>query len=565
VVGKRSAIMGCVAVVVLLASGAPARADQPADSSVSYQADAAHSGEVPGSTLVPALQQRWIRTDLGETSYPLVVDGLVYVVSAGSKSSYGTVLYALDALTGRTVWSRTMGGTYWYGALAYDDGHVFALNYDGLLRGLNPATGETQWAKALPGQYSFTSAPSARDGVVYTGGAGSGGTLYAVRGSDGALLWTKPVMNGDESSPAVDDKRVYVSYACSQVYAFARDTGAAAWHYSGPCEGGGGATPALSGGRLYTRDRGSSGYVFDAADGTLVDGFGAAAIPAFSGSTMVYRVGATVRAERAPVFPVWEFEGDGYLSSAPLTANGVAYVGSSSGRLYALDVASGAVLWQGTTGAAVPWPDERNVSQPLTGLGAGSGILAVSTEVGVTAFEGLGTAPPTGEPAPEPTTEPDPTVDPDPTADPTPPRTRVPAPKAGAPATGAAPAAVAPESGAAATRRAAATPRVRIASARLAGGRVVVRVRADRAGSAVLAVLADSRAVAAKGARRQLMVGRAAARLAGGRTVRVAAQLRRAARARLARTGRLRVRVLVTVRADRGEPAVAARRVTLRR
>src|SRR6202012_200016 len=53
------------------------------------------------------------------------------------------------------------------------------------------------------------------------------------------------------------------------------------------------------------------------------------------------------------------------------------YVGSSSGELYGLNVTSGSVVWSTNVGAAISAPDEQNVAQPLTGVGAGRGLLVV--------------------------------------------------------------------------------------------------------------------------------------------------------------------------------------------
>ena len=89
------------------------------------------------------------------------------------------------------------------------------------------------------------------NGTVYTGGAGSGGTLYAYAESSGHLNWRASVENGDSSSPVVTKAGVFVSYACPQTYQFNPRSGAQVWHYSGPCEGGGGSTAVLHGKFLY--------------------------------------------------------------------------------------------------------------------------------------------------------------------------------------------------------------------------------------------------------------------------------------------------------------------------
>src|SRR5207237_4327777 len=128
--------------------------------------------------------------------------------------------------TGATVWGPVdLGGIYSFSGIAYDNGLVFAVNFDGVLQSFDAQIGMRNWLVQLPGQYAFTSPPSALNGVVYVGGAGSGGTLYAVQETNGNVLWTGSVENGDHSSPTVSNDGVYVSYACEQVYDFAPGSG----------------------------------------------------------------------------------------------------------------------------------------------------------------------------------------------------------------------------------------------------------------------------------------------------------------------------------------------------
>src|SRR3954471_16032262 len=87
---------------------APARAAQLPDTSVTYQANATHTGEVPLSLLQPPLVRLWTRPDLGWTSYPVVADGLV-VVAKATGSAPGATIVALDAETGETGLVRAAG------------------------------------------------------------------------------------------------------------------------------------------------------------------------------------------------------------------------------------------------------------------------------------------------------------------------------------------------------------------------------------------------------------------------------------------------------------------------
>jgi outer membrane protein assembly factor BamB len=348
--------------------------------SVTYQINPGHSGSVTfGQQLVFPATPTWsVKLDAA-ASYPLIAEGKVFVTTAdNTKGSYGTTLYALDVATGKSVWGPVaISGTYFWSAIAYEKGKVFVINCDGLLRSFDAATGTPGWSVQLPGQYAFSAAPTAVNGVVYVGGAGSGGTLYAVDETNGNVLWTASVENGDESSPAISTENdgVFVSYPC-QVYKFDPKTGASLWHYSGPCEGGGGKTTAYANGLLYVRD--GNGSIFDGKTGDLVGRFISGPIPALGPKTGFFLNAGTLLCEDLTTHQVlWSFAGDGSLASAPILIDQTVIVGSGSGNVYALDAATGNTLWTGNAGAGIPGPDEQNVSQPLTGLGAGEGYLVV--------------------------------------------------------------------------------------------------------------------------------------------------------------------------------------------
>nr|MDQ3981479.1 PQQ-binding-like beta-propeller repeat protein [Actinomycetota bacterium] len=354
--------------------------------SVTYQVDTAHSGQLGDSILTPPLRKLW-STELGEgISYPLVADGKVFVTVGASSDDAPTAVYALDASTGTIAWFRDFGERpHWTGA-AYDDGKVFVLTNGGILLALDADEGRQLWEVRLEGQYSFSSQPTADAGMVYTAGAGTGGTFYAVRQENGSVAWTREVWNGDNSSPALSGDSVFVSYVGPQVYAFDRTSGAERWHYAGCCQGGGGSTPVYHDGHLYVRDN-VGNHVLDAATGERVGGFDSDYAPAFSGERGFFLHNAMLVARGAPLGSVeWTFRGDGYLASPPVVANGHVYLGSGLGNVYALDRGSGEVAWSGkVTGAVMP-PDEHNAARGVAGLGLGRGILLVPSSRHLTAF-----------------------------------------------------------------------------------------------------------------------------------------------------------------------------------
>lgn len=375
-------LLGAALSVGVLVAPVEAREPTRVGVSTTYQINARHDGSLADSAVgAPPLSQKWSRDLGGSVSYPVVAGGRVFVTVA-SPDGYGTVLHAVDAATGEDAWEPVdLGGTYWWSALAYGGGRLYAQNYDGVLSAFNPATGREIWSVSLPGQYSFSSPPTFSGGVVYTGGAGSGGTLYAVDAASGAVNWTRPVSNGDSSSPAVTADGVYVSYACEQTYAFDPTSGDPIWRHQTGCSGGGGRTPVVADGGVWVRDGGMAPSVLDVADGEVrgtyeVNGWSPA--PAFDGRQGYFVDDGVLQERHSRTLDTrWTFEGDGQISSAPIVVNGYVYVGSRTGQLWALNGATGESVWSTDVGAPINEPDEHNVSQPLTGLGAGGGLVVV--------------------------------------------------------------------------------------------------------------------------------------------------------------------------------------------
>jgi outer membrane protein assembly factor BamB len=402
------------AVLSVLGGGARAAGT---DAAVAYQINVAHSGVQPDNSLSPPLLLRWQVSLPALVSYPLIAGGRVFVTAADGTNSVPT-LYALNQGSGEILWSRAVPSpppfNYPWANAAYEGGRIFVIGTAGVMTAYDAATGTQLWSTPLPFQYLFSSPPTAAGGVVYAGGAGSGGTVYAVDQLTGTVLATQTVMNGDHSSPAIAASGVFVSYACNQAYGFARNTLQLSWHHTTFCEGGGGKTVVYENSRVYTRDF-FGNLILDAATGNLLGNYGPTmtspgiVAPAVRGNTVWLLNGGSLSAQdmTTPSSPstLWTFNGDGLLVTAPilLATPGGDYVieGSASGTLYALDATTGDVVWSTDVGAAINQPDEQNISQPLTGLGAGEGLLVVPAGRTISAFSG--TAPPAPAATPVPT------------------------------------------------------------------------------------------------------------------------------------------------------------------
>ena len=389
-------------VLALATAGTAPTLAHASGEAVAYQLNAAHDGRLEAG-VAPPLTALWSR-DLGQpASYPVIAGGRVFVVTRKGSDGYGSVLHAFDGPTGDVLWTQTLGEEFPWGGIAYGDGRIYAVNAEGRISAFDPATGTSIWSVQLPDQWAFSSEPTFSEGIVYTSGAGFGGTLYAVDAATGSLLWREPVAGGDGSSPAVDGSRVYTSYACPNVHVFDKLRGELVWEYRPGCSGGGGRTPVLHDGRLYVQD-GAPGIVFDAASGARLGEFAAGPPPAFAGGTMVHveegRVQTRSAASREPGWS-WSSDDGTPIVLPPLVVDDHALVASAAGGLYALRLADGEEVWTGTAGAAIRAHDDLAGLWPRPALGAGDGLLVVpaGTVVSAFRFDGRGEAPSPDAPA----------------------------------------------------------------------------------------------------------------------------------------------------------------------
>lgn len=365
------------------------------DQARNFQIDATHTGSVTTSGLTPPLKQKWTVTFGQPISYPLIAGGRVFV-TVKDPANNGTNLFALDATNGASLWSTPLGGSSWWAGACYENGRVFAMNGSGLLRAFDAVTGTLIWSVQIGGALD-NAPPTAFQGVIY---ASANSRVWAISADTGAVIWNKSVVGGDTSSPAVTSDGLWVSYACPNVYKLNPANGAQIWWYWPMCNGGGGKTPVLYNGRLYVRDTQDS--IFDADAGTIIGSFNAKNPPAFSGTRGFFLDGphglgsfGILRARDVNTNTLlWSFAGDGQLQSGLLVVNDYVYVGSASGKLYAVNAVTGQQAWVTTAGASIPYVNEHDVAQPTTGFAAVEGLLVIPTSTTLVAYE-VDTTPPT--------------------------------------------------------------------------------------------------------------------------------------------------------------------------
>lgn len=353
-----------------------------------FQIDPGHGGFIQFASVTLPAASKWSVDVGGTASYALIADGKVFVTVQGPSDP--CALLALDQATGAVVWGPV---TIPYPAnAAYDNGRVFTVSGTSDLRGqmqaFDTATGQLLWTTALTGQSFFTTAPTAADGLVFTAGAGTGNTLYAVDQATGAVVWTRDA-NSSNGALAVTADGVYTFDGCD-VTDLRPATGTKVWEFTSGCFGGGAGVAVVAGGVLYAQTGAigaNNGTRFDAETGAVLGSLTADSPPAIDGQRGYFLSGSTLSGVNLGTNSVlWTFTGDGQVDSAPIAVNGYVFVGSYSGLLYGLDGATGAELWRVNVGAAI-YSSGSWTGMPLRGLTAGDGLLVVPAGSTVTAFE----------------------------------------------------------------------------------------------------------------------------------------------------------------------------------
>jgi outer membrane protein assembly factor BamB len=278
---------------------------------------------------------------------PVVADGLVIVGTGRDNVAVqnahtliwgvrgGDEIAALDASTGHVVWTyKTVGEDMPSPALVTigsRDAVVFA-NGDDRVRALDVRTGHPIWSTPVLGVSTMASA-AASNGVVYVLAGVAAGMhrpdhLYAVRASDGHILWAAPYGNADDS-PVVADGHVVVEDA--QTFAGPPNADASNDVY---------ALDAGTG-RLIWGKRSDPGYL------TKV-GTNEEAIAAMIDRGVLFQ--SFPAARRLVAFdlvtghPIWSVLTSAAVKMSPIAAAGKLYAGDAAGILYTIQLGDGRIV-----------------------------------------------------------------------------------------------------------------------------------------------------------------------------------------------------------------------------
>ncbi len=199
-------------------------------------------------------------------------------------------------------------------AMTIAGGVVYLGTTDNMAYALRSSDGKLLWRQAIAGGVDIQ--PVVSNGVVYLNSfEGSNGPdhVYALRASDGSVLWRYNPNGYTYISPTIGAGGVLYLASQDGVYALQGSNGHVLWRYA--TSGSGDDNPVVVNGVVYaiTTENGQSAalYALRADDGGLL----------------------------------WRYQ-EGNTMTTPIVQNGVVYVFADDGKLAALQASDGHTLWQ---------------------------------------------------------------------------------------------------------------------------------------------------------------------------------------------------------------------------
>lgn len=312
-----------------------------------------------GVSFAKAPQQEWKFSTNGPITSAPVIDGInVYV------TSYDSSVYCLNKENGGLIWKYKTNGYVASTPLLYD-GVVIVYSGDGVLYGIDKKSGKVKWrfrtmAGALPDRkYDwadyYQSSPIQHEGQIYFGSGD--GRVYAVDALTGTLTWFFKTEDIIHTSPAIANGVLYVGSFDGHLYALNKNSGNLIWKFKttgqryfprGEVNG----SPVVHNGLVYFGSRDFNFYALDAKLGfchwlkSFPRGW---SLPVTPNDSIIYlgtsddRVLLAMDAGNGT--EKWRTNLNFNIFGGMAIAHKIGVVGTLNGRLYAIDLNDGKVLW----------------------------------------------------------------------------------------------------------------------------------------------------------------------------------------------------------------------------
>jgi outer membrane protein assembly factor BamB len=371
----------------------PAPAPRPTEPDTStvvswptYGYDARRLRHAPGLTLRPPFRRIWTFRGRALLEFPpAVAYGRLFLPTFDGR------FYALEAATGKVVWSHRTGRCGWATPAVWER-RVYATflgqratcgksvpGRDGIVVAYAAADGKVVWRRTTG---LNESSPLVVGGLVYVGDWN--GDVWALDARTGKTRWRTRVDGRVKGSLAASGGRVYVGAYDGRVYALDARSGKLVWRASAqPRLGGRGtfySTPSAAYGRVFIGNTDGKVYAYGATTGRLLWSHGTGGY--VYGSPAVWRrlilVGSYDRhfyaIDAATGDVRWRFAANGPISGSASVIAGVVYFSTFAERTYALDAATGRELWRWEDGKYSPVVADRERLY-LVGLGRLYGMV----------------------------------------------------------------------------------------------------------------------------------------------------------------------------------------------
>ena len=212
----------------------------------------------------------------GTGQLPAVVGGVAYYVvpESGVMPESGTV-YAINAKNGSLLWHTRLNGAGGYSTPAVDGGVVYVSSRKGV-DALNARDGSRRWHVELDTSASNSSAPTLANDMIYFGAGwqrypepppptAACVCLYALRASDGSVVWTYPTSDFVFDAPTVVNGVVYGSDSIDGLFALRASDGKLLWSRPDMVS-----IPTVVQGVIYVGGRDDRLHALSARDGSQV-------------------------------------------------------------------------------------------------------------------------------------------------------------------------------------------------------------------------------------------------------------------------------------------------------
>jgi outer membrane protein assembly factor BamB/predicted phosphodiesterase len=340
--------------------------------------------------LAPPVAQRWATAVGGHVlqGAPVIGHGNVYVTATDQGDGTSGSVVALDLATGAIRW-RTITALQVRGGPAISGTTVVAVQLDGAVLGLDAATGELRWRHELgtgltPDAAAIYAPPAADDGDVLVGNQRR---MASISAAEGEMMWTvDPVPNGRHSQAlsavGVGDGIVVGTFHrdLGGVIAWDRTTGVEQWRLQGPLATAINAAPVIADGVVYVVNGIDEVFALDATTGgrrwvVKLDpagfdwGNATVGTPAIARGVLVvptlYR--DLVALDATTGFELWRHAGapspvrsthyrgadERGFGASPVITGDIVWAADTAGQLTALELTTGATLWQTRLGTPV--------------------------------------------------------------------------------------------------------------------------------------------------------------------------------------------------------------------